>query len=472
MKNPDNNSSNLPVRNGILPQEWLYNPVVYSQISGDFTLMQQRVLMGVLGALQDRILHAISQKERDKRFPSIFPAEETMGDVVELDIDPQLMGVSPDHYDDLEDALAALSKLTMRYPKYESGRPVYVIAPLFGRIEMPRGEVRRTGRVRITMLRRNVEDFFSLAHGYTVHLARIVRISTRKRTPRIYIFLSSFTDIGHKEVDYGQLLQFLGIDQESFDLDNRTGGRDVKENPFRKWTKVRSQVLEPCRLEMDAFCASGKLDFSFRYEALYRDGRERGNPDRIRFTIEKGPLAADRDSSAADSRRRHAFTQRMCEWCPDLNRYELSRLLERVSREELDDCLEYGYREVRRAVEQRQPDDVAAYTMTMMASWVAAREREARRRKAVEADSRCRELWEQCRDELASLTEGNATADFASLGYVRYDSARNTLTLTVPDRATAERIENSPSLQILADVLHRRIGRVRLQYSILNNGAE
>ena len=28
--------------------KWLYNPLVYSQISGDFTLMQQRILLGIV----------------------------------------------------------------------------------------------------------------------------------------------------------------------------------------------------------------------------------------------------------------------------------------------------------------------------------------------------------------------------------------------------------------------------------------
>ena len=30
----------------IIPKDWLYNPVVYSQISGDFTMLQPRILAG------------------------------------------------------------------------------------------------------------------------------------------------------------------------------------------------------------------------------------------------------------------------------------------------------------------------------------------------------------------------------------------------------------------------------------------
>ena len=307
----DNNNNIQPT---IIPQEWLYNPVVYSQISGDFSLMQQRVLAGVLAQMQDRILYTINEKEKCKRFPTLFPVED-MQEVMELDIDPRQLGITPDHYSDLEDAMRGLSKLTMAFPKYDKGEVRYVIAPLFGRIEMPRGEVRRTGRMRIKMLRENVEDFFSLAHGYTVHLARITQICKKKRTPRIYIFLSSFRDIGHKEVEYQVLLKFLGVDQQTFEQDNLAMGRHVKENPFRKYNKVRSQILEQSKREMDEFLASGDIDFSFEFEPLYKTGRLRGNPTHIRFNIIKGSLALERDVKMIWRRRVLAFANTMCAWC-------------------------------------------------------------------------------------------------------------------------------------------------------------
>lgn len=451
----------------VLPQEWLYNPVVYSQISGDFSLMQQRVLTGVLAALQERIFQAIRIKERDRQFPSLFPDSETMGEVVELEIDPRTMGVTPDHYIDLEEALNALAKLTVRYPKYVRGAAVWVIAPLFGRIEMPRGEIRRTGRVRITMLRRNVEDFFSLAHGYTVHLARITRICSRKRTPRLYIFLSSFADIGHKEVGYQDFCKFLGIDQETFELDNRAGGKVVKENPFRKWNKVRSQILDPSKMEMDTFCEAGEIDFTFRYEAIYNKEGGKGNPDGIRFFIDKGRLADEREQQTADRRKRAAFADRMCQWCPDLNDYELRQLINRVPPEYLDDVTDYGYRDVRRAVEQTQPDDVAAYCMTLLTVRVRKAEREAReRREAAEILLR-QGQWQACREELTAKAPDEKTRTaFASLDFDSWNAAHNTLMLSAPDNETVACAESDTALPFFARALAAHLGKVRLQYRI------
>ena len=409
----------------IIPQEWLYNPVVYSQISGDFSLMQQRVLAGVLGQMQDRILYTINEKEKCKRFPTLFPVED-MQEVLEIDIDPRMLGVTPDHYGDLEDALCGLSKLTMAFPKYDKGEVRYVIAPLFGRIEMPRGEVRRTGKVRIKMLRENVEDFFSLAHGYTVHLARITQICKKKRTPRIYIFLSSFRDIGHKEVEYQVLMKFLGVDQQTFEQDNAAMGRHVKENPFRKYNKVRAQILEPSKQEMDAFMASGDIDFSFCYEPLYKTGRLRGNPTHIRFTIVKGVLAFERDELTTWRRKVMAFASTMCEWCPDLRRQELLDLCGRVPKSELEHFLNYGYKEVRGMVEKRQPDDVAAYAMQLLSQQIG----KCCSNDAVRRQQEMAEKWEVCRaDMLQRCTLENSRRIVSSLGFDSWEDDTHTLLL-------------------------------------------
>ena len=369
-KKKDNKAENK--QTSIIPQEWLYNPVVYSQISGDFSLMQQRILGGVLGQLQDRILYTINEKEQNKNFPSLFSDQE-MQEVMKMDIDPRDLGVTPDHYNELEDALTALTKLTMAFPKYEKGEVQYVIAPLFSRVVMPRGTIRRTGKVKIQMLRENVEDFFSLGRGYTVHLARIAQICKKKRTPRMYIFLSSFRDIGHKEVEYDVLCKFLGIDQETFEADNKANGREVKENPFRKYNKVKSQILEPSKQEMDAFKEAGDIDFSFEYEPLYKTGRLRGNPTHIRFTIIKGPLALERDAVISRRRRVFSFVSTMCQWCKDFNQFELQELCKKVSDDDLDEFMDYGYRDLRQLVEKKQPDNVAAYATELLNQWISDR---------------------------------------------------------------------------------------------------
>ena len=135
------------------------------------------------------------------------------------------------------------------------------------------------------------------------------------------------------------------------------------ENPFRKYNKVRSQIIDPTKQELDTFMQRGEIDFSFNYEAVYKGGSRRGNPTHIRFVIVKGPLALERDEVILRRRRTFKFVNTMCQWCADLKAADLQRLCDSLPDVMLQDFMDYGYKDVRQLVERQQPDDVAAYTV-------------------------------------------------------------------------------------------------------------
>ena len=91
--------------------------LVYSQISGDFTLMQQRILLGIVEKLQQRIIDSVAEKEKNRTFPDIFDYSSLMQrDTLDFTLSAVDLGVGRDHYDDLEDAAKVLSSITMKYP--------------------------------------------------------------------------------------------------------------------------------------------------------------------------------------------------------------------------------------------------------------------------------------------------------------------------------------------------------------------
>ena len=374
----------------LLPKDWLYNPVVYSQISGDFTLLQQRILAGVLEEMQDKILRSINEKEEGNLFPSLFSEEEMMGDATTIEISPKKFGINPEHYDYLEEAMKDLANKRIGFPKAYKDKMNYVVAPLFARLELPMGERRRVGKVKVVMLNENIRDFLSMDKGYTEYLSRITQISKKVRTPRIYTFLASFKDAGHKKVDYKDFCKFLGIDDETAradrlnkineqlknkEINQREANERLEaltkwENPFRKWNKVQSQILEPAKMELDTFSDSDQIDITFDYEALYEDGRKRGNPSHIRFTIIKKRLAIEHDAEKRLSRQRHLWVRTMCDWCRDFNAYDLRELIAAVGDDDLDDFVSYCLCDVRNKVERKQPDSVAAYATAMMENYI------------------------------------------------------------------------------------------------------
>lgn len=374
----------------LLPRDWLYNPVVYSQISGDFTLLQQRILAGVLEEMQDKILRSINDKEDGCLFPSLFSEEEMMGDSTTIEISPKKFGINPEHYDYLEEAMKDLANKRIGFPKAYKDKMNYVVAPLFARLELPMGERRRVGKVKVVMLNENIRDFLSMDKGYTEYLSRITQISKKVRTPRIYTFLASFKDAGHKKVDYKDFCKFLGIDDETARSDrlNRINeqlkNKEINqkeanerlealtkwENPFRKWNKVQSQILDPAKMELDTFSDRDQIDITFDYEALYEDGRKRGNPSHIRFTIVKKRLAIEHDAEKRVSRQRHLLVRTMCDWCKDFKPYDLRELVAMVRDEDVDDFVNFCLCDIRDKVERKQPDNVAAYATAIMENYI------------------------------------------------------------------------------------------------------
>ena len=374
----------------LLPKDWLYNPVVWSQISGDFTMLQQRILAGILDEMQDKILRSINDKDDSKRFPMLFSEEEMNGDSTTIEISPKKFGINPEHYDYLDEALKDLAYKRMGFPKAYKDKMNYVIAPLFARLELPVGERRRTGKVKVVMLNENLRDFLSMDKGYTEYLSRITQISKKVRTPRIYTFLASFKDAGHKKVDYKDFCKFLGIDDETArndrlnKINDQLNNKEITqkeanerlealakwENPFRKWNKVKSQIIDPAKAELDLFSNNNQIDITFEYEALYEGDKKRGNPSHIQFTIIKKRLALEHDEQKALRRKRHSWVYTMCDWCRDFNTFDLRELVARVEDAELQLFIDYCYNDVRKAVERKQPDNVAAYALTMMERYV------------------------------------------------------------------------------------------------------
>lgn len=348
--------------------KWLYNPLVYSQISGDFTLMQQRILLGIVEKLQQRIIESVADKEKNRNFPDIFDYSDLMNrDTFDFSLSAVDLGVGRDHYADLEDAAKVLSTITMKYPVFDNRGRIskYVVASLFPRIELPKSEneIRRTGMLRIVMLTENIREIFTMQYGYVMHLSHIARICNKKRTPRLYIYLSRYRDIGHKKVPYTDLLEFLGLTDEYFKQTNEG------KNPYNNWSNVRIMVLDPVKKEMDKLMERGEIDFSFEYSPVYSAGKKRGAPDDVEFIIKKGKLALLRDANNYRASSEIKFIDSYVAWCPDLSAYALRMFMSDMDDEELKVFLDFAYKDMRRIVERKQPDDVAAYVMGVLRKW-------------------------------------------------------------------------------------------------------
>lgn len=460
-------------------QQWLYNPRVFAQVSGDFSLMHQRVLLGVLDKLQDRIiLSATAHKDDPQLWLPLFSPEE-MNSNIDFEIEAKDLGVAPGHYPELVDALRDLLSIRMGYLRKVGNKTEYNFVNLFSRLQMQVNDSGlRTGRIRVKMDKENVNDFLSMNHGYTDHAARIGQIAKKQRTPRIYIYLSTFRDYGHKEVSYPEFCEFLGVDDDNYlrQHEGEKAGLKATDNPFHKFSKVKKLILEPSRVEMDNLSANLQIDFSFTYEPKYNDGRLRGNPTHIAFTIVLGPLGIERDFRKRRRSQEQSLVNTLMVRCPELKPSELAALLRDVQDTWFDEFRQYAYEDIQKAVERKQPDHVADYMLTLMRTWIDDRSR-LEQRKVVEQQRQYRlfqkqeaeEKWVACfADIAASIPVTARQLAFCDFGEADIDGNRRfALTLWVENAQLVDRLESNEYLAAYEEAIRKHYGGVAVQYRVM-----
>ena len=263
--------------------EWVKNPVAYAQIRGDFTLMESNLMVNLVSALQDRVNTYLKKKQMGvAQVDSLFTPEELNKGEIKIEIPLQDLEVRPDAYDELDRTCEKMISVAATYEKTdaETGEESIVHANIFSKIELPKaGEKadkteykyksgkRRKGVIRVYMLADNVDQLFNMRLGYVEHLRRIVPLCRKQRTPRLYIYLSKYKDVGHKLVDYNELKEYLGIlkwDKER---------KEIKEDKYPKYAVFCRSVLDPIKMEMDNLVKDNQIDLTFSYEPRYNGFR-------------------------------------------------------------------------------------------------------------------------------------------------------------------------------------------------------
>ena len=293
-KVPDFNPKNELVRE-LKDSEFVKNPLVYSQIRGDFTPMQTNVMVELVNTLQEKINEYLQQRKRtDVASPWLFSQEEMSGGSVTFTIPIKELGVSPNSYNELEQACYKLLKLDVVYTTKDdnTGEESIVMANIFSKIKFPTSDVskegirynyaggkRRTGQLQISMLSENVSKVFDMRRGYVEHVRHIVSFCRKRQSPRVYIYLSKWKHVGRKSVNYMEFKEYLGL------LRYNAKRTEVVQNKYEKFATFCAMVLNPIRDELNTLAEQNKIDFSFDYTPRYPVGKTKGDPDSIVFNI-------------------------------------------------------------------------------------------------------------------------------------------------------------------------------------------
>ncbi|MCR5849811.1 MAG: replication initiation protein [Bacteroidaceae bacterium] len=347
--------------------DFILNPVSYTQIRGNFSLVQTNLMIAIIAQLQDRIREQLSMGEST----FLFKPEDLAGNLLNFEIPLRDLGISPKKYDELEAACEALLHVDMSYKRYDEYERIeyYVKQNMFHKIEFPKAEInaagekvaykggqRRKGVIKISMVDESAREVLNLRKGYTRHLKGITSLCRSPRTPRLYIYLSAWRKIGECTVNYIDLKEFFGV--LTFSKDRKR----ITENKYVKYGAFHRDVLDPVLKEMKKLSDEGKVEFCFEYEPIYPHGISRGDPDGIHFTLIEGKMG--------QAQLHESFLGKMRATL--ITRYGLQPMewtkLEDLIYDGLD--LKPELARIDKLVEEKQPDNVHAYVTEVLYRWL------------------------------------------------------------------------------------------------------
>ena len=347
--------------------DFILNPVSYTQIRGNFSLVQTNLMIAIIAQLQDRIREQLSMGEGT----FLFKPEDLSGNLLHFEIPLKELGISPKKYGELEAACEALLHVDMSYKRYdEYERQWYDVKQnIFHKIEFPTAELnaegervayksgqRRKGVIKIDMVDESAREILNLRKGYTRHLKGITQLCRSPRTPRLYIYLSAWRKIGSCTVNYIDLKEFFGV--LTFSKDRKR----ITENRYLKYGAFHRDVLDPVLKEMKKLSDEGKVEFCFEYEPVYPHGVSRGDPDSIRFTLIEGKMGQAQLHESYLGKMRATL----------ITRYHLQPMewakLEDLIYDGLD--LKPQLARIDKLVEEKQPDNVHAYVTEVLYRWL------------------------------------------------------------------------------------------------------
>jgi hypothetical protein len=210
------------------------------------------------------------------------------------------MNIDPANYKVVRKAIEEMNMLVDHPELDEGGRPTgnIIYSPVFTKFLVPQtgdfyrkrneqGEVvvesaRHSGYIEVEINKDVAQYAFDMSQGYANHPKLIARYASKQSTPKLYFKLQELMGKDKRakvSLTVQEIKRTLGF--EPF-KDKQTQEWVV---PYQKFAHFKSKVLDAVKDDLDRMAKDNHTDITFDYEPVYLNGRKRGDPDFIEFTI-------------------------------------------------------------------------------------------------------------------------------------------------------------------------------------------
>lgn len=266
--------------------KWLVQPTAVTFMRYDYTLLQSKIFVRIICALQDAIQEAIHNHYNGiNEQLSIFTSaeyESIIGDPnkITLRLPINSFGVSKTQYKQLKAALSVLASIPVEIPfKGRDGKD-WVRYTNLCNVEVPK--TYQVTNVYVNMEKETALHMLNLDFGFTRYFCEVILQSKCAYTPRLYTYLSVFLNEGGTKWKMDELRKYLRL----------------KDDQYSYFRDFRKRILDAVKVELKEKFDEGISNFYYEYDVEYNAGRKKyGTPDAIVFKIiSRELLASDKEA--------------------------------------------------------------------------------------------------------------------------------------------------------------------------------
>jgi hypothetical protein len=283
-------------------EAWIKTPFSYIKPGAKLTLLQTDTMLMVSDHLQEYIgdYFNLGLNRADVKPRALFSKYMLEHGIPPFKIYLADMGINPSHYKSVREAVAEMNMLVDHPELDENGRPTghIIYSPVFTKFRVPQtgdfyrktndqGEVvvdsaRHYGYIEVEINKDVAQYAFDMSQGYANHPKLIARYASKQSTPKLYFKLLELMGKDRRakvKLTMQEIKRALGF--EPF-KDEKTGEWIV---PYAKFAHFKTKVLDAVKDDLDRMARENHTDITFDYVPVYLNGRKRGDPDYIEFTI-------------------------------------------------------------------------------------------------------------------------------------------------------------------------------------------
>lgn len=270
---------------------WLVQPTAITFMRYNYTLIQSKIFVRIIGALQENIQEAIYNhynriSTENTLFSSSDFLDESDPSSILLKIPMNSFGVQRTQYKQLKEALKMLVTVPVEIPVRDKKQKVWREFDNLCSVRLPEsGHVRD---VYIKIKKTTATMLLNMEFGFTKFLQYTILSATNAYTPRFCLYLSAFAEEGGCVVKMQSLRKYLRL-----------------ENSYSEFKDFVKRVIVPAQKEMKELAHNGKADFYFEYDKQYEAGkRKAGEPDTLVFKIIHTNSLSSKMEGGLDIKRR------------------------------------------------------------------------------------------------------------------------------------------------------------------------